>query len=145
MRKATLLTSLLILLMLPLIAQTSPPSNPDSGSAFGIDLLASYSGAEVEAMLQVAAEEADKAIETAYTKGYHAAELEFGPKVAYWEKKATDAESAESGLRQYAADQFALANQRWNYFGAGVGIGSLAGSALTIGIAWAINQAGAHQ
>lgn len=79
MRKKMLLSLSLSLLILLPIRSESQQSRTTSGNEFGIDLTRTYTGDEVAVMLDIVAEEADRAIENAYQEGYKAAVLEYAP------------------------------------------------------------------
>nr|DAO73837.1 MAG TPA: hypothetical protein [Caudoviricetes sp.] len=116
-----------ILLLLPLVltlyAEKSNPSPTASGSKFSIDLTRNYTGLEVQELLDIVVEEAEKSITEAYNAGYKQGVLEYKPDVAYWK---TQAEGFETLLK-------AERRKKWLWSLGGVSIG-LAGG-VGIGIA----------
>ena len=116
-----------ILLLLPLVltlyAEKSNPLPNVSGSKFGIDLTRNYTGQEVQELLDIVVEEAEKSITEAYNAGYKQGVLEYKPNVAYWK---TQAEGFETLLK-------AERRKKWLWSLGGVSIG-LAGG-VGIGIA----------
>lgn len=80
--------SLLLILTLPLAAQSATQSPPPSASDYGIDLSASYPGAMVLDLLVAAEEEAGASINEAYAAGYKAGLLAAAPDAAYWKTQA---------------------------------------------------------
>ena len=83
MRKQTLIALLMTLVTVSPLKAQSAESRKNSAAVFGIDLNRSYSGDEVAAMLEVVAEEADRAIAESYDEGYKAAALRFKPEAVY--------------------------------------------------------------
>lgn len=83
--KKRLLTTLLLTVLIPaLSAETSKKSNRISATELGIDLNKSYQGTEVQNIIEIVLEEADKSIDNAYKEGYKQATLELQPEVEYW-------------------------------------------------------------
>ena len=83
--KKRLLTTLLLTALIPaLSAETSKKSNQISATELGIDLNKSYQGTEVQKIIEIVLEEADKSIDNAYKEGYKQATLELQPEVEYW-------------------------------------------------------------
>ncbi len=97
LRKKAQLILFLSLLTLPLIWSESKQSRTVSGNEFGIDLTRTYTGSEVAELLGIMAEEADKAIESAYQEGYKAAVLEYSPEN---ERLRSLAESIKLNLKE---------------------------------------------
>ena len=87
----------LTVMTLPVIGIESNNDNKLSASELGIDLTGTYTGTEVEAMIEIVLEESDRAIKEAYADGYKAAMLETKPdEVRYkveadlWEERSND-------------------------------------------------------
>ena len=117
-----------ILLLLPLVltlyAEKSNPSPTASGSKFGIDLTRNYTGHEVQELLDIVVEEAEKSITEAYNAGYKQGVIEFKPDVSYWKTKAEEYE------RQFLLEY----RKKWRWALSGFGIGILGGAGITIGV-----------
>lgn len=89
--KTKLLMILLpIVLTLTLSAQTSNSNKTNSENELGIDLNKSYSGQEVQTIIDIILEESDKSIDTAYKEGYKQATVELLPQVEYWKSLYND-------------------------------------------------------
>ena len=86
LKKKVLMILLLIALTLTLSAQTSSESKKLLDNDLGIDLTRTYSGTEVQAIIDIILEEADKSIEDAYKEGYKQATVELQPEINYWQK-----------------------------------------------------------
>ncbi len=84
-----MILSLVLVTVTPLRAQ-SAESRKNFENGFGIDLNRSYSGEEVAAILEVIAEEADRAIAESYDEGYKAASLRLKPEIACLEAVNTE-------------------------------------------------------
>ena len=87
LKKCLLMTLLLTVLMLTLSAQTSNKSKTTSDNELGIDLTKTYSGQEVQAIIDIILEEADVSIEKAYKEGYKQATVELKPEIIYWQTR----------------------------------------------------------
>ena len=118
----------LILLLLPamqmLYAEKSNPSPTAFGSKFGIDLTRNYTAQEVQELLDIVVEEAEKSITEAYNAGYKQGVIEFKPDVSYWKTKAEEYE------RQFLLER----RKKWRWALSGFGIGILGGAGITIGV-----------
>ena len=75
---------LLTVLMPMLSAQTSKENNKSLENELGIDLTKTYTGQEVQAIIDIIFEEADISIDKAYKEGYKQATVELQPEVEYW-------------------------------------------------------------
>ena len=76
-----------IVLTLTLSAQTSNENKKNSENELGIDLTRTYQGTEVQAIIDIILEEADKSIDKAYKEGYKQATVELQPEIEYWKTK----------------------------------------------------------
>lgn len=117
-----------ILLML-LVMQTSYAGNASqlpNGSApkYGIDLTKTYTGKEVQSLIDIVVEESEKSIEEAYNAGYKQGVLAYKPDVEYWKIKA---QSFERELQKQRL-------QSWMLGLGGVSIGLLGGMGLGFGL-----------
>ena len=83
-RKNLLMILLPIVLILTLSAQTLNENKKNSENELGIDLTKTYQGTEVQAIIDIILEEADKSIDKAYKEGYKQATVELQPEVEYW-------------------------------------------------------------
>ena len=83
--KKSLLVILLLIVLTPILsAQTLNENNKNSGNELGIDLTRTYTGKEVQQIIDIILEEADKSIDSAYKEGYKQATVELKPEVEYW-------------------------------------------------------------
>ena len=110
-----------ILLML-LVMQMSYAGNGSrspngSGSKYGIDLTKSYTGKEVQALIDIVIEESEKSIDEAYNAGYKQGVLAYKPDAEYWKVKA---QSFEKELHRKTI-------KNWMFCLSGVSIGFLGG------------------
>lgn len=128
LKKRLLTTLLLTVLILTPSAQTSKKSKTISASELGIDLNKTYKGTEVQRIIEIVLEEADKSIDNAYKEGYKQATLELQPEVEYWKTmyQTRKGNSISSNIK------FSLIG-----FGAGFLLGGAGG--LAIGIKLPIN------
>ena len=128
LKKNLLMILLLTVLTLTLSAQTSNTNKKNLDNELGIDLKRTYQGTEVQAIIDIILEEADKSIEEAYKEGYKQATVELQPDIDYWKtmyetrKKSTFSDNLK----------FTLIG-----FGSGLLIGGYAG--VNIGIKIPIN------
>ena len=91
---------------------------------YGIDLTKSYTGKEVQAILDIVVEEAERSIADAFNAGYKQGVLAYKPDAEYWQVKAQGFEKE-------------LTNQKiknWMFCLSGVSIGILGGIGLGIGL-----------
>ena len=84
LKKRLLMILLPIVLILTLSAQTSNENKKNLDNELGIDLTKTYQGTEVQAIIDIILEEADKSIDKAYKEGYKQATVELQPDVEYW-------------------------------------------------------------
>lgn len=118
---------LMLLLLIPTISRTFSqelqPSRKNSAEELGIVSTRNYSGTEVQELINIVLEEADKSIENAYKEGYKQAAVEFKPEIEYWKQKYSAVQSA--GLKT---------NIKYSLFGFGVGlgVGALSGICITL-------------
>ena len=75
---------LLIVLTPTLSAQTLNENKKNSENELGIDLTRTYTGQEVQQIIDIILEEADASIDAAYKEGYKQATVELKPDVEYW-------------------------------------------------------------
>lgn len=87
LKKCLLMILLTTALTLTLSAQTSVKSRKNSANELGIDLTRTYSGQEVQAIIDIILEEADVSIDKAYKEGYKQATVELKPEVEYWKSR----------------------------------------------------------
>ena len=83
-KKNLLMILLPIVLTLTLSAQTLKENKKNSENDLGIDLTKTYSGTEVQAIIDIILEEADNSIDKAYKEGYKQANVELLPEIEYW-------------------------------------------------------------
>lgn len=123
LKRKALMILLLTALTLTLSAQTSKENKKNSGNELGIDLTKTYQGTEVQEIIDIILEEADKSIEEAYKEGYKQATVELQPDVEYWKSMY------ETRKKNSFTDnlKFSLIG-----FGSGLLLGGYAG--VTIGI-----------
>lgn len=117
-----------ILLML-LVMQMSYAGNGSrspngSDSKYGIDLTKSYTGKEVQALIDIVVEESEKSIEAAYNAGYKQGVLAYKPDAEYWKVKA---QGFERELQKQRL-------QSWVIGLGGISIGLLGGMGLGFGL-----------
>ena len=105
-------------------AQSRTESRTTSGSEYGIDLNRSYTGSEVEALLQVVAEEAELAIGRAFNEGYKQGLLSSAPDAEYWKAKAQTSEAEIKRLKK----------ERWLFAFGGLGAGFIVGGGFGFSI-----------
>ena len=123
LKRKLLMILLPIALTLILSAQTSNENKKNSENELGIDLTRTYQGTEVQAIIDIILEEADKSIDKAYKEGYKQATVELQPEVEYW-KTMYDTRKKNSFTDNL---KFSLIG-----FGSGLLLGGYAG--ITIGI-----------
>jgi hypothetical protein len=73
-----------IVLILTLSAQTFNENKKNLENELGIDLTKTYTGQELQAIIDIILEEADNSIDAAYKEGYKQATVELEPEVEYW-------------------------------------------------------------
>ncbi|WP_314847693.1 hypothetical protein [Treponema lecithinolyticum] len=118
-------TILLTLLVMQMSYARSGSQLPnDSGSKYGIDLTKSYTGKEVQALIDIVVEESEKSIEAAYNAGYKQGVLAYKPDVEYWKIKA---QGFERELQKQRL-------QSWVIGLGGISIGLLGGMGLGFGL-----------
>lgn len=84
LKKNLLMILLLIVLTPTLSAQTLNENKKNSENELGIDLTRTYTGQEVQQIIDIILEEADASIDAAYKEGYKQATVELKPDVEYW-------------------------------------------------------------
>ena len=118
----------LILLLLPLVltlyAESVNLLPNASEMKFRLDSTKSYTAQEVQELLDIVVEEAEKSITEAYNAGYKQGVIEFKPDVSYWKTKAEEYE------RQFLLEH----RKKWRWALSGFGIGILGGAGITIGV-----------
>ena len=83
--KKSLLMILLLTALIPILsAQTLSENKKNLENDLGIDLTKTYSGTEVQTIIDIILEEADKSIDKAYKEGYKQATVELQPEIDYW-------------------------------------------------------------
>lgn len=83
--KRKVLMTLLMTVLIPILsAQTLNENNKNSENELGIDLTRTYTGQEVQQIIDIIFEEADISIDNAYKEGYKQATVELQPQVEYW-------------------------------------------------------------
>ena len=115
---------LLLLVMQMSYAGNGSRSSSGSGLKYGIDLTKSYTGKEVQALIDIVVEEAGKSIDEAYNAGYKQGVLAYKPDAEYWKVKA---QGFEKELRSQTI-------KNWMFCLGGVSIGFLGGIGLGIGL-----------
>lgn len=117
---------LLSLLLLPatqtLSAESGNPSPSDSGTRFNLESRKNYTAKEVQELLDVVIEEAEKSITEAYDAGYKQGVLEFKPEVSYWQTEA------ENYKRRLVLER----GKKWQWAAGGAGIGLLGGAGIML-------------
>ena len=87
LKKCLLMTLLLIVLTLTPSAEMLSKSKKSFDNDLGIDLKKTYSGQEVQSIIDIILEEADVSIDKAYKEGYKQATVELKPEVEYWKSR----------------------------------------------------------
>ena len=128
LKKNLLMILLPIVLTLTLSAQTSNENKKNLENELGIDLERTYQGTEVQAIIDIIFEEADKSIDSAYKEGYKQATVELQPEVEYWKTMY------ETRKRNSFSD-----NLKFSLIGFGVGVLVGGYTGITIGIRLPIN------
>lgn len=83
--KQKLLRLLLVIALMPMLsAQTLNENKKNSVNELGIDLTKTYTGQEVQTIIDIIFEEADISIDNAYKEGYKQATVELQPDIDYW-------------------------------------------------------------
>lgn len=83
--KKNLQVILLLIVLTPILsAQTLNENKKNSENELGIDLTRTYTGKEVQQIIDIILEEADVSIDSAYKEGYKQATVELKPDVEYW-------------------------------------------------------------
>lgn len=117
---------LLSLLLLPatrtLYAESGNPSPSDSGTRFNLESNKNYTAKEVQELLDVVIEEAEKSIAEAYNAGYKQGVLEFKPEVSYWKAEA------ENYKRRLGLER----GKKWQWAAGGASIGLLGGAGIML-------------
>ena len=128
LKKKLLMILLPIVLIQTLSAQTLNENEKRSDNELGIDLTKTYTGQEVQEIINIILEEADVSIDNAYKEGYKQATVELQPEITYWKTlyEETQKSSFSSNLK------FNLIS-----FGTGLLLGGVLG--FTIGINIPIN------
>ena len=91
---------------------------------YGIDLNRNYTGQEVQELINIVIQEAEKFINESYNAGYKQGVLAYKPDVEYWKTKAL---GFERQLKKQKRDA-------WLWGLSGVSIGFLGGIGLSFGI-----------
>ena len=84
LKKKVQMILLMIVLMPILSAQTLKRNSKNSENELGIDLTKTYTGQEVQTIIDIILEEADSSIDKAYKEGYKQATVELQPEIDYW-------------------------------------------------------------
>ena len=89
-KSSKLVPTILLLLLAMQVSYAGNGSQLPSGSEskYGVDLTKSYTGKEVQALIDIVVEESEKSIEAAYNAGYKQGVLAYKPDVEYWKIKA---------------------------------------------------------
>ena len=126
MRLKALLPALLSLLLATQAsyAQKRTESQPDSGNGYGIDLARSYTGSQVLAMIQAVEQEAELAIDEAFSEGYKQGLLAAAPDAEYWRAKFLQEEARPTRLKK----------EKWLCAFGGLGAGFIAGGGFGLTI-----------
>ena len=121
-----LLQAILLTLLVTqtLCAENGNRSSNDLDSRSGIDLAKSYTGQEVQELIDFIMTEADGAIIEAYNAGYKQGVLAYKPDVEYWKVKA-------QGFEKELTSQKI---KNWMFCLSGVSIGFLGGMGLGFGL-----------
>ena len=118
-------TILLLLLAMQMSYAGNGSQLPSSSeSKYGVDLTKSYTGKEVQALIDIVVEEAGKSIDEAYNAGYKQGILAYKPDAEYWKVKA---QGFEKELHRKTI-------KNWMFCLSGVSIGFLGGIGLGIGL-----------
>ena len=117
---------LMSLLLLPatqtLSAESGNPSPSVSGTRFNLESSKNYTAKEVQEILEIVIQEAEKSITEAYNAGYKQGVLEFKPEVSYWQTEA------ENYKRQYLLER----RKKWQWALGGAGLGFIGGASITL-------------
>lgn len=109
LKKNLLLILLITVLTMTLSAQTSKTNSRNLENDLGIDLTKTYTGTEVQALIDVILEESDISIQNAYQEGYKQATVELQPEVEYYkelyklQKKQTISDKVKFSLIGFSA------------------------------------------
>ena len=83
--KKSLQVILLLIVLTPILsAQTLNENKKNFENELGIDLTRTYTGQEVQQIIDIILEEADASIDSAYKEGYKQATVELKPEVEFW-------------------------------------------------------------
>lgn len=126
-RKSSKLVPTILLLLLAMqmsYAGNGSQLSSSSESKYGVDLTKSYTGKEVQALIDIVVEESEKSIEAAYNAGYKQGVLAYKPDVEYWKIKA---QGFERELQKQKL-------QSWMIGLGGISIGLLGGMGLGCGL-----------
>lgn len=128
LKKKLLMILLPIVLIQTLSAQTLNENEKPLDNELGIDLTKTYTGQEVQEIINIILEEADVSIDNAYKEGYKQATVELMPEIDYWKTMYEETQKTS----------FAI-NLKYNLisFGAGLLLGGALG--FTFGINIPIN------
>ncbi|MGP1427202.1 MAG: hypothetical protein ACTTKB_03180 [Treponema sp.] len=121
-RTLLLLSLLLIPATQTLYAESGNPSPSVSGTRFNLESSKNYTAKEVQEVLDIVIEEAEKSITEAYNAGYKQGVLEFKPEVSYWQTEA------ENYKRQYLLER----RKKWQWALGGAGLGFIGGASLSL-------------
>ena len=121
-RTLLLLSLLLIPATQTLYAESGNPSPSVSGTRFNLESSKNYTAKEVQEVLDIVIEEAEKSITEAYNAGYKQGVLEFKPEVSYWKAEA------ENYKRRLALER----GKKWQWAAGGAGIGLLGGAGIML-------------
>ena len=124
--KRNLQVILLMIVLTPILsAQTLNENKKNSVNELGIDLTRTYTGQEVQQIIDIIFEEADASIQNAYYEGYKQATVELKPDVEYWKTLY------ETGKKNNFSEalKFTLIG-----FGAGIVLGSYSGVVISMHI-----------
>ena len=89
---------------------------------FNLESTKSYTAKEVQEVLDIVIEEAEKSITEAYNAGYKQGVLEFKPEVSYWKAEV------ENYKRLLTVER----GKKWQWTLGGAGVGFISGAALTL-------------
>ena len=121
-RTLLLLSLLLIPATQTLYAESGNPSPSVSGTRFNLESSKNYTAKEVQEVLDIVIEEAEKSITEAYNAGYKQGVLEFKPEVSYWQTEA------ENYKRLLSLER----GKKWQWAAGGATIGLLGGAGITL-------------
>lgn len=83
--KRSLQVILLLIVLTPILsAQTLNENKKNFENELGIDLTRTYTGQEIQQIIDIILEEADASIDSAYKEGYKQATVELKPEVEFW-------------------------------------------------------------